>query len=130
MALPETVCELLESHVEKQKLNPNNKFNLLFCQKNGIPYNLNSVTNRLKVLCKEADVSELKFHELRHTFASTLVGLGTNTKVIQEILGHPSFQVTADTYSHVAISSKFSAASMFQENVLKKLQGVYLAFNF
>lgn len=67
MALPETVCELLESHVEKQKLNPNNKFNLL--SKNGIPYNLNSVTNRLKVLCKETDVSELKFHELRHTHA-------------------------------------------------------------
>lgn len=124
IALPETLCNLLSPHIERQRNNSNNKFNLLFCYENGNPYNLNSVTNQLKVLCREAGVKELKFHELRHTFASTLVGLNTNMKVIQEILGHSSYQVTADTYSHIALESKSSAASALQENVLKNLQGV------
>ena len=42
-----------------------------------------------------------RFHDLRHTNASLLLASGVLMKVVQERLGHASYQVTADIYSHL-----------------------------
>lgn len=43
----------------------------------------------------------LRFHDLRHTYASMLVEHGAHPKEMAELLGHSSVQVTLDRYSHV-----------------------------
>jgi integrase len=43
----------------------------------------------------------MPFHNLRHSAATLLLSLGVPLKVLQEILGHSSFVMTANTYSHV-----------------------------
>jgi integrase len=43
----------------------------------------------------------LRVHDLRHTCASILIGLGAHPKVIQERLGHSSIMVTMDVYGHL-----------------------------
>jgi integrase len=43
----------------------------------------------------------LRVHDLRHTCASLLIGLGAHPKVIQERLGHSSIMVTMDVYGHL-----------------------------
>ena len=43
----------------------------------------------------------LRFHDLRHTCASLLIGLNENPKAIQAYLGHSSIQVTYDRYGHL-----------------------------
>jgi integrase len=40
-------------------------------------------------------------HDLRHTTASVLLAAGMHPKVVQDLLGHSTIQLTLDTYSHV-----------------------------
>ncbi|WP_285734015.1 site-specific integrase [Nocardiopsis sp. ATB16-24] len=44
---------------------------------------------------------EIRLHDLRHTHATVLLGIGTNPKIVSERLGHSSVSVTLDIYSHV-----------------------------
>lgn len=43
----------------------------------------------------------MRFHDLRHTFASLALLRGAKPKVISEALGHSSVAFTMDTYSHI-----------------------------
>lgn len=53
-------------------------------------------------ILKEAGVKEYNVHALRHTFATRALEAGIPIKVVSEILGHASVQITMDTYSHVS----------------------------
>lgn len=52
-------------------------------------------------LAPEELLPKVRFHDLRHTCASFLLAQGVHPKVVQEILGHSTIQVTMDTYSHL-----------------------------
>ena len=43
----------------------------------------------------------VRFHDLRHTHVSILIGLGAHPKAIMERLGHSSITVTLNTYGHL-----------------------------
>ena len=43
----------------------------------------------------------MKFHNLRHTYASFLIDQGENIKYIQKQLGHSKQSVTLDVYAHL-----------------------------
>jgi len=47
-----------------------------------------------------ADLPHLRFHDLRHTCATLLLGRGVHPKFVQELLGHATIAITLDTYSH------------------------------
>lgn len=52
--------------------------------------------------CLEAaGLRRVRFHDLRHTFASLLIQQGANVKYIQSQLGHSSISITLDVYSHL-----------------------------
>jgi integrase len=59
------------------------------------------VDRPLKGALKKAELRELRFHDLRHAFASQLVTAGRNIKEVQELLGHQSIQMTM-RYAHLA----------------------------
>ena len=52
-------------------------------------------------LLRNVGLPQIRFHDLRHTSATLLLTLGTNPKVVQEIIGHSQIAVTLDVYSHV-----------------------------
>ncbi len=58
--------------------------------------------------------STTRFHDLRHTCATLLLGEGVNPKVISEQLGHASIRITLDTYSHVLPDMQESAAAAME----------------
>jgi integrase len=60
-----------------------------------------------------AGLPRIRPHDLRHTHASVLLRLRTPMKVVQDRLGHTSFAVTADIYSHVAPDLQAQAAGAF-----------------
>lgn len=50
---------------------------------------------------KEAGLSGLTFHDLRHYYASLLIRHGASVKAVQARLGHKNASETLDTYSHL-----------------------------
>src|SRR5262249_19763154 len=50
---------------------------------------------------EKANLRRVRFHDLRHTYASLLIQTTAPAKYIQEQLGHASIQVTMDVYGHL-----------------------------
>lgn len=75
------------------------------------PRNFNKAFNA--VLARAGVEVHYRVHDLRHGAASLLLHYGESLKVVQEILGHSQFSLTADTYSHVLTRSKQDAAAKF-----------------
>jgi hypothetical protein len=57
-------------------------------------------TLSLKSLLRRAGLPPIRFHDLRHTFATLQLAAGTNPKIVSEILGHKEVGITLDGYSH------------------------------
>ncbi len=60
----------------------------------------NLVKRSFKPLLQRAGLPEIRFHDLRHTCATTLLGRSVHPKLVQELLGHATVAMTLDTYSH------------------------------
>jgi integrase len=75
---------------------------LVFPSQVGTPMNAQNLTARsFKPLLKRAKLPNIRFHDLRHTFATLMLQNGEHPKVVQEMLGHATIAITMDTYSHV-----------------------------
>lgn len=61
--------------------------------RNGIPLKKNFLSQRLKAIGKQADVS-VSPHRLRHTFATQLLNVGCRVTSIQKLLGHSNLNTT------------------------------------
>ena len=64
-------------------------------------------------LCK-AGLPRMRFHDLRHTFASLLIAQGEHPKLISEQLGHASTQITLDRYGHLMDQSYGDASARLE----------------
>jgi integrase len=53
----------------------------------------------------------LRFHDLRHTAATLMLGRGVHPKVVSEMLGHSQISVTLDLYSHVSATMQREATA-------------------
>jgi len=73
------------------------------------------LSKRFKLLVKRYNFPVIRFHDLRHTFATLMLSLGVNTKIVAEILGHSDIKLTADTYSHVLPTMQESAMKEFSK---------------
>lgn len=74
----------------------------MFPRENGAPLRQNTISQKFSQYCKQAGLEGFTFHSLRHTHATGLVKTGIHFKIIQARLGHFSFMITMDTYSHVS----------------------------
>ncbi len=64
------------------------------------PADPGSAYRRLKVLLKQAGLPSIRFHDLRHTFATHALASGVDVKTLSGILGHTRAAFTLDTYTH------------------------------
>lgn len=69
---------------------------------------------------KNIDIEPLKFHSLRHTFASINIENGADIKTISEILGHSDIDVTLKIYTHTSKKAKRKAIENFDKIFTKK----------
>ena len=64
------------------------------------PADPGSAYRRLKILLKQAELPSIRFHDLRHTFATHALASGVDVKTLSGILGHTRAAFTLDTYTH------------------------------
>ena len=64
------------------------------------------------------------FHDLRHQQVALRIAAGAHMKVIQQRLGHKSFQVTADTYSHLCADAETDAVNDVNKLFTEQAVGV------
>ncbi len=63
---------------------------------------MQKLTEHILIGCnKKAELSRIRFHDLRHEYASLLIEQGENVKYIQNQLGHSSPTVTLNIYAHL-----------------------------
>ena len=91
---------------------------LVFASEVGTPLNRHNVNFRsFKPLLERAGLPNIRFHDLRHTCATLLLGRSVHPKFVQELLGHATIAITLDTYSHV-LPNMGDQASRAMEDVL------------
>lgn len=66
---------------------------------------------------ERAGIRRIRFHDLRHTYASLLIAQGENIKFIQSQLGHSSAKTTLDRYGHLMPNLENDAAKRLDKNV-------------
>lgn len=65
--------------------------------------------NYFNAVCKEVGVPRIKFHGLRHTFATSLIASKCDIKTVSTILGHADISTTLNTYVHPNLEEKSKA---------------------
>ena len=76
------------------------------------PMNPSTGYNKLKSILKSAGLPDIRFHDLRHTFATHALTSGVDAKTLAGILGHTNASFTLDTYTHVTGEMQKNAAEI------------------
>lgn len=77
------------------------------------------VTNHFTYMIKKHKLEPIRFHDLRHSCASLLLANGVSMKEIQEWLGHSTYNVTANFYSHLDYTAKIASANAISKALEK-----------
>ena len=91
----------------------------VFPSPTGGPISPDSIMNMLRRVLKRAGLPAIRFHDLRHTFATLALQNGVDIKTVSGMLGHFSAGFTLDTYAHVTTAAQREAANTMG-NVLKQ----------
>ena len=91
---------------------------LVFTQQDGTPTHPMGVSDTFRRRAASAGLPPIRFHDLRHTYATLALSANIHPKVVSERLGHSSVTITLDTYSH--------AIPALQENAPTKVASLFL----
>ena len=85
----------------------------------GEPFSPQGISNNyLRFMERHKDkIRYLKFHGLRHTYASVLIEQGENPKTVQHNLGHADVALTLQIYSHSYESAQINAAEKLNNTI-------------
>ena len=118
LPLPDPVYEMLCEEREKQDLyrrmfkgSYNRKYDDYICvdQLGGL-IRPNRVTQRIADLIQKYGLRKIRFHDLRHTFASILINQDVPLLNVSTFLGHSDLSTTANIYAHLDAAAKSSSA--------------------
>ena len=93
---------------------------LVFPNEAGGPMNYSNMVQRYyRKALKDAKIPQIRFHDLRHTYASLLLSQGENIKYIQSQLGHSSPTVTLNVYAHLMKGENQEAACRLENTIFQ-----------
>ncbi|HEY3669504.1 MAG TPA: site-specific integrase [Acidimicrobiia bacterium] len=78
-----------------------------------------TLRNQFERLVAQSGVPRIRFHDLRHTFATRSLEQGTNAKTISDLLGHASVAFTLSTYAHAIPAMEQAAVRSFEAQLMR-----------
>jgi len=117
---PKLAAFLREYRAEREALyrqlgKPLNLDDLVFAGIDGKPIDPGVLSHNFAGITKKAGLENVRFHDLRHTFASLMLLRGAKPKVISEALGHASVAFTMDVYSHIIEGMQSDAMALLDQ---------------
>ena len=107
VSIPQTAVDLL---IQEHNKHPDNPY-LFPSPITGELYHPDSVVNLHKKILKDAGLSHIRFHDLRHTFATPALQNGVDVKTVSSMLGHYDAGFTLRTYTHATRQKQDEAAA-------------------
>lgn len=98
-----------------------NEHNLVFTLEDGSIFNQQRTTREFKRLLTAAGLEDIRFHDLRHTYAVNAIRAGDDIKTIQGNLGHASAAFTLDRYGHFTEQMMQDSASRMESFIKSTL---------
>ena len=92
-----------------------NPLNLVFTNEFGKNLIQRTVVKKFKDVAAAIEEPELRFHDLRHTYAVNALQSGDDIKTVQDALGHHTAAFTLDTYGHVTARMKQASAERMEQ---------------
>ena len=96
IVIPQKTVDLL---IEEHDKHPDNPY-MFPSPVTGGMYHPDAVGRIHKKILKRAGIQDIRFHDLRHTFATLAINSGADIKTLSGMLGHYSAGFTLDTYTH------------------------------
>ena len=85
--------------------------------KENMPRDPSAVRKKLSNVLERAQCKHVRFHALRHTFATMALQYGLDIKTLSSTIGHSSVELTIDTYSHVTDNMRYAAADKIDNTI-------------
>ena len=87
--------------------------------KEDMPLSPGAVRSRLQFILEHAECKHVRFHDLRHTFATLALENGMDVKTLSAMLGHVSAATTLDIYTHITDDMRRTAAANIDRGIGK-----------
>ncbi len=111
--LPPDIVKILAEY----KKTVNSKWLFPSPVKEDMPRNPSAVRKILNRTLEKAGCKHIRFHDLRHTFATTALANGMDIKTLSAIIGHNSAETTLNIYTHITDEMQKSAAKKIGQNL-------------
>lgn len=87
---------------------------------NDEPLDPSAIKNRFTLILERANCKHIRFHDLRHTFATMALQSGMDVKTLSSVIGHVSSATTLDIYAHITDDMQRGAAKKIERGMSKK----------
>lgn len=115
LILPPSVLKVMREY----RARVNSRWMFPSPKKEDLPMRPSSIYQRLHRILDHAGCERVRFHDLRHTFATNALAYGMDIKTLSTILGHVSSATTLNTYSHITDEMRQRAAVKIDQGIAK-----------
>ena len=130
MHIPALALDTLKAHRERQRFEAKaagpawqNSEGLVFVTATGAPLGKTVAWSALDSCLRAAGLPHLRFHDLRHAYATLALQAGAGLREVQEGMGHTSITTTANVYAHVAPSTMRGVSDRLERLILAAKEG-------